>query len=520
MTSSFPAMETLVPSLAHAFGEVLTHHAQRACFEFQDHAVSYAQTVAYVEILAQALRNASVSRGDVIASMFPPRPEALITLLAAAQVGATVVGLNPKLSRFELQQIIDDTQPKVLVGGGGHGVAAEVTSLAEASCLPHVTFGATFWTCNLEPSATDGGQFLAALSLLDTRAPAVIIHTSGSTGKPKGALISHRGLAFRAATMASDRFDSPPMRQIVDLPVNHIGALASGIGLSLMVGGTLYFSEKFDPRWTLALVARKQIDMLSGVPAMLSALISLPEFASADLSSIRYVSWGAGPLPESVLDALLMRTTALFSQQYGMTETNGPVSYTPPTRDKEVLLHTTGYPDRRLEFRVQRNSDSAEGEILVRQPEPFLGYLNEPLASRDVFTEDGYLHTGDVGYFRDDGYLVLCGRIKEMFKSGGYNVYPREVEQVLESHSKVRAACVLGVPSERWGETGHAFVELSSDIESDALIAWCSQHLANYKVPKALTIVSALPRTSVGKVDRMALLKNIKATAESLRTSV
>ena len=516
MTSSFPAMETLVPSLAHAFGEVLRHHAQRACFEFHDHAVSYAETVAYVEVLAQALRDAGVSRGDVIASMFPPRPEALITLLAAAQVGATVVGLNPKLSRFELQKIIEDTQPIVLVGGGGNGVAAEVAWLAKFFNLVNVTFGAEFWTSTLEPSPSNGGQFLAALSLLDTRAPAVIIHTSGSTGKPKGALISHRGLAFRAATMASDRFDRPPMRQIIDLPVNHIGALASGIGLSLTVGGTLYFSEKFDPSWTLEMIAEKQIDMLSGVPAMLSALISLPEFSSADLSSVRYVSWGAGPLPESVLDVLLTRTTALFSQQYGMTETNGPISYTPPTRDKEILLHTTGLPDHRLEFRIQRKSDSAEGEILVRQPEPFLGYLNDPVASRSVFTEDGYLHTGDVGYFRDDGYLVLCGRIKEMFKSGGYNVYPREVEQVLESHPMVRSACVLGVPSERWGETGHAFVELSSDIESDALVAWCSQHLANYKVPKALNIVSVLPRTSVGKVDRMALLKNIKATTESL----
>lgn len=508
-----------MPSLAHAFGEVLRRHAQRACFEFQDHAVSYAETVAYVEVLAQTLRDAGVSRGDVIASMFPPRPEALITLLAAAQVGATVVGLNPKLSRFELLQIIEDTQPKVLVGGGGNGVAAEVASLAEFFHLANVTFGAEFWASSLEPSPSNGGQFLAALRLLDTRAPAVTIHTSGSTGKPKGALISHRGLAFRAATMATDRFDRPPMRQIIDLPVNHIGALASGIGLSLMVGGTLYFSEKFDPSWTLAIIAEKQIDMLSGVPAMLSALISLPEFSSADLSSVRYVSWGAGPLAESVLDALLTRTTALFSQQYGMTETNGPISYTPPTRDKDILLHTTGFPDHRLEFRVQRKSDSVEGEILVRQPEPFLGYLNDTVASRAIFTEDGYLHTGDVGYFRDDGYLVLCGRIKEMFKSGGYNVYPREVEQVLESHPMVRSACVMGVPSERWGETGHAFVELSSDIESDALVAWCSQHLANYKVPKALSIVSSLPRTSVGKVDRMALLQNIKATAESLQTS-
>ena len=227
------------------------------------------------------------------------------------------------------------------------------------------------------------------------------------------------------------------------------------------------------------------------------------------------MNWGAGPINENDLYALLNATNAEFSQQYGMTETNGPVSYTPPTRDSEILLQTTGRPDTRLELRIAGEEDrpvptGTEGEVQVKMPYPFAGYLNNQDATRAAFTSDGFLHTGDRAMIREDGYLVFCGRSKWMYKSGGYNVYPREVEMVLESHPGVTAAAVIGVIDATWGEVGHAFVELGQPAETEAILRWCKERIANYKVPMNITVMDAIPRTTVDKVDYSLLKKSLE----------
>lgn len=503
------------PSLLHAFGEAVKRFPEREAFVFRDARVSYRHSGQLVDELRQELADRGVGAGTRILSVFLPRPEAIILLLSAAKLGAVIVGVNPKLSRAEQAYIAEDTRASIVVGGGTPDILTDVQVLAESFELEAISFSEPFWSINrvdgsnvgsLIDTADDTAEFLCGNDL-DLDSAAVIIYTSGSTGRPKGALISHRGLAYRAVTMAQDRFDLEVPKQIVDLPVNHIGALASGVGLSLATAGTLVFSEKFDPLWTLRTVKQESINILSGVPAMLGVLVSQPAFETADLSSVRYVSWGAGPISEQVLDALLNKTNALFSQQYGMTESNGPISYTPPTRDRGVLLSTTGRPDPRLDFRIVKQKQSDEdGEIQVRQAYPFLGYLNNEEATIKVWTDDGYLRTGDRGYLREDGFLVFSGRDKEMYKSGGYNVYPREVEIALEMHPSVNCAAVLGVPDEQWGEVGYAFVEVQHPLSVDELHEWCRARLANYKVPKMFATLDSMPRTSVGKVDRQTLL--------------
>jgi acyl-CoA synthetase (AMP-forming)/AMP-acid ligase II len=306
----------------------------------------------------------------------------------------------------------------------------------------------------------------------------------------------------------------------VDLPVNHIGAMASGIGLAMVAGGTLVFSEHFDPGLTLRSIESERLDALTGVPTMISRIVGHPAFRRTDLSSVRYVTWGAGPIKESDLFALLSATTAKFSQQYGMTETNGPICYTPPTRDPDILLQTTGKPDPRLELRIAGAVDrplpsGTEGEVQVRMRYPFAGYLNNPEATKAAFTSDGFLHTGDLALLREDGYLVFCGRSKDMYKSGGFNVYPREVEAVLEAHPSVKAAAVIGVKDPVWGEVGHAFVELRRPVSAEAILTWCKERLANYKVPKGVSVIETIPRVTVDKVDRSRLAALIANTPES-----
>lgn len=499
---------------------------------FGDHRLSFGQMARQATALADRLRAQGIERGDRVGALFPPRPEAILSLLACWLVGATWVGINPRYQRREQAQILSDAGVRLLMSMTRIGprdfrddLASHEADLGldvlrfEPDFDPAATFPAT-------PSHDDAlARWQDALAPLNPRSPAVVIYTSGSTGKPKGALITHAGLAFRAHTLHTDRFDLPAPAQLIDLPVNHIGALASGIGVAMVSGGKMVLSEQFDPGVTLRTAAQERLAILSGVPAMFARLVEHPDFATADLSSVKAISWGAGPINEAVLHKLMAATDAVFSQQYGMTESNGPIVYSPPTRDTEILLNTTGKPDPRLELRIADDTGTAlpegeEGEVQIRHPHPFAGYLGNAEASAEAFTPDGFLHTGDLARMRADGYLVFCGRSKEMYKSGGFNVYPREIEIVLEAHPGIRAAAVLGVDDARWGQVGHAFVELASDpdrdaatgLETDDITHWCKARLADFKVPKRITVIPTMPRTPVDKVDRMRLADMVAQT--------
>ncbi|TNF57442.1 MAG: long-chain fatty acid--CoA ligase [Burkholderiales bacterium] len=504
------------PSLLHAVRPWLADDRGVEAMAFGSHRLGYRALAGHALALSERLRALGVQPGDRVAGLFSPRPEAVIALLACWLAGATLTGLNPRYRREEQRQILVDSQAKVLlsiVRDGDRELGPDLDDHEATLRIRTVRFGPGFGEGEL-PAPTPAGavpaQWDAALHSFDDRVPAVVIYTSGSTGRPKGALITHQGLSFRSYTLHHDRFAIPHIRLLLDLPVNHIGALASGIGVALVAGGLLVMAEQFDPAATLAAVRNERLHVLSGVPTMLARIAAHPDFETADLSSLRFVNWGAGPINEQVLRRLLRATPALFSQQYGMTESNGPIVFTPPTRDVDVLLHTTGKPDPRLEVRIADEEDQAlpsesEGEVQVRLPYPFAGYLGNPESSGQAFTTDGYLKTGDRALLRSDGYLVFRGRSKEMYKSGGFNVYPREVEIVLESHPAIRAAAVLGVDDPVWGQVGHAFVELKSELAAADIVAWCRERLANYKVPKAIVFLDAMPRTSVDKIDRKKL---------------
>ncbi len=505
-------------SLLHALQPWVQNEPQRTAVVFRDLRLSYGELAGYACALAQTLQARGVRPGDRVAGLMTPRPEALIAYLATWLAGATFVGVTSRFHGREQAQILKDSGANVLLSvryDGARDLGADLASHEEALGTQVVRFGRDFWEGDLpQPVSAETAQVVwsDALRALDPDVPAVIIYTSGSTGTPKGAMVTHAGLAFRSHTLHVDRFALPHIRQLVDIPVNHIGALASGIGLSFVAGGMLVLAERFDPAYTLATIAAERLDVLSGVPAMLTLLIEHPDFSDTDFSSVKFVNWGAGPLGAHVLDALLAAVAGDFSQQYGMTESNGPIVYTPPTRDREILLNTTGRPDPRLELRIAGAQDTAlppgsEGEVQVRQPYPFAGYLGLPEATEAAFTHDGFLRTGDLARIRDDGYLVFCGRSKEMYKSGGFNVYPREIEILLESHPGIRAAAVLAVDDPAWGQVGHAFIEAMQPLTTDAVLDWCRQGLANYKVPKTVSMIDAMPRTSVDKVDRQALAR-------------
>lgn len=508
-------------SLLHALLPYLEGKPEAEAMVFGDVRMSFAEMAGYAAALADGLRSKGVRPGDRVAVLFTPRLEAVLSLLAVWLAGGTWMGINPRYQRQEQMQILQDAEVRLLMSMQqveNRNLDDDLDSHEAELGVQTMRFPPDFSTENLPgpaPASTAITQWREAHDRLDPTGPAVVIYTSGSTGKPKGAVVTHAGLTFRSYTLHTDRFNLPAPTQIIDLPINHIGALASGVGVAMASGGKMILSEKFDPGFTLETIGKEHVSILSGVPAMFSRLVDHPSFETSDLSSLKAVSWGAGPINETVLKKLMAataETNAVFSQQYGMTESNGPIVFTPPTRDVEILLNTTGKPDPRLDFRIADDAgealpDGTEGEVQVKHPHPFAGYLGNAEASAAAFTADGFLHTGDLAKIRKDGYLVFCGRSKEMYKSGGFNVYPREIEIVLETHPAIRAAAVLGVEDDRWGQVGHAFVELSADLTPDEIKEWCRARLADFKIPKRISLIEAIPRTPVDKIDRMHLSK-------------
>lgn len=480
-----------------------------------DDRATYRQLAERVGAFAAALHARGIGPGHRVAILTEPRAEYWICLLGTLQAGATWLGLNPKYQLEELRHVIGDSRPSLILGAprsGDRDLRAILRQLVEhaGTTTPILldTEGPEGWSAFLAgaPPAADGGSVEGP----DPDSAALIVYTSGSTGKPKGAVLGHRGLcsSFR---IQGEHNDLTGMRVIVNLPINHIGGVGDLCCTPLVQGGALIFQPHFSPDAIFDAIEHEGANTLMQVPAMLKILTEHPRWDTADLTGLQFVAWGGGPLPADTV-AALRATRARLVTTYGMTEITGSISYSLPDASDEELSTTVGRPIDEIELRLIGRDDAPvapgeEGEVAVRHPGLFLGYFDNPEATRAAYTADGYFRTGDVAVLRPDGTLRLVGRRKEMYKSGGYNVYPRETELALESHPAVSMAAVVSVEHETFGEVGVAFCEIAPGctVTGDELDDWCRQRLANYKIPKQFRLVDALPLLPVGKVDKMRL---------------
>jgi len=461
--------------------------------------------------LARAFLAAGVERGDRVAVLGNPRPEFYVSFLAAARIGAVWQGLNPKYTAGELDHVVGDSQPRVLMGlSDDHRETLESLRSRVGSGSPVVTAGES-WEAFLRAGDTIPADVLhRAENEVESTDPAVLVYTSGTSGRPKGALLSHRGLV-QCSVIQADRWYEASPRMLCDLPINHVGCLGDISSSIVVAGGTVHYMEKFDRVGVLDVIARERLEYWLAIPTMFLLVTGTPEWATADLSSIKRVIWGgAAASRELILE--LQRRVPLVCTSFGMTETVGSIIYTDDDDDIEALSNTVGRPDPRYEVRVARPDGSPcdideQGEIQARGPFIMLGYLNRPDATAEAIDADGWFHTGDVARRDKDGRIRLAGRLTEMFKSGGYNVYPREVELALEDHPQVRAAAVVSIADALYSEVGVGFVipQDGPALGADELRDFLRTRLANYKIPKRLVISDELPRLPIGKVDKRAL---------------
>ena len=466
---------------------------ERVAIDFGGRLVTYRELDDASEALAANLLDSGLVRGDRVVTLTGNSPEHVAALFACAKAGLVLVPLSWRLSPAELAYQLDDSKPGALLVEDEYAELADA-SLAEAEARPARR--------SIGEAAGSAGPVEAEVADDD---PLFLIYTSGTTGKPKGALLTHANcfwtnLGFDLATGISGEDVALQV-----LPQFHCGGWNVQPLLTWWKGGTVVLERSFDPARCLALIEEKRVTTIMGVPAIYLFMSQEPAFEEADLSSLQRAVVGGAPMPEALLETWHARGVDIV-QGYGLTEA-APNVLCLPAEDAVRKQGFAGKPYPNVEVAL-RNLDTGrmlegpgEGELVVRGPNVFAGYWRNPEASAAAMA-DGWLLTGDVAERDEEGYYRIAARLKDMYISGGENVYPAEVESVLHEHAAVADAAVVAVEDERWGEVGIAAVVLAegATAEEEELLEHCAARLARFKVPRGVRFVDELPRSGMGKV--------------------
>ena len=468
-------------------------------------ALSYAALHDRVTRLARALDGLGVTRGDRVAYLGPNRPELAETLFAAGALGAVFVPLNSRLAPPELAGILRDCAASVLIWDAR--LARAVGALREAGlAVGHDVMtgpGEYEDLIDREPN----GPVDEPVSLDE---PGMIQYTSGTSGRPKGVVLTHANIAWNCVNILIDVDLSAEEVSLVSAPMFHTAGLNQLFLPTFLKGGTSVLMSAFDPDAALELIGKHQVTWMFGVPAMFAAMTRSPRWAGADLSSVRILMCGGAPVPAALIRAYQDRGLT-FVQGYGLTETSpGALFLRAP--DSVRKAGSAGTPCFFTDVRVVRPdltevAAAETGEVIIQGPNVTNGYWRQPAATAAAFLPGGWLRSGDAATIDRDGYVFIAGRVKDMFISGGENVYPAEVEQVLCEHPAVAECAVIGVPDDHWGEIGRAVVVLRNGAaaDPDRILGFLDGRLARYKIPKSVVFTGALPRNGAGKVIKSQL---------------
>lgn len=510
-----PSLDRIEHYLAHW----ARHTPQAEAVVDETGRLTYAQLLDEVAASARALAGRGVREGACVAVLAPPSIDFLVTFIATISLGATWLGLNPKHTRVELERVIDDACPILLLA---RSRVAELDLLEKLLALRERMRGAGEVLLldqrpdagpleRLRPLETGTGPAFAE----PTEPVALYVYTSGSTGQPKAARLSHRAL-IRGAVVRARVWHVSPWRSLNNLPINHIGSVGDIAVTALVAGGCQVCLERFTPEATLECLQRESVSIWYQVPTMFQMCLDAAAAIDMDWSALQAAVWSGGRASRSLTERLAA-VARFLAVDYSMTESVGAITLAPLTRSLDALEDCVGWPDPTRELRLADPAtlEPAEagqaGEVQIRDNWMFDGYRGSDQPP-EAYTPDGWFRTGDIAQPREDGAWRLVGRSKEMFKSGGYNVYPREVEMVLETQAQVAAVAIVAVEDPLYGEVGVAFiVPRGAGLDLAALDAHCRSRLANYKVPKCFLPITALPMLPIGKVDKVALRRQAQA---------
>ena len=507
-----------------------TRHGDREALVDGDVRLSFAELAAAVDDAARAYVAAGIEPGDRVALWAPNSGAWVIAVLGAFRAGAVVVTVNTRFKGGEAAHVLRTAGARMLITVTDFLDTDYVALLADAGA-PESLETTVVLSGPVPPGATPWADFLAGGAAVDpavvaARAGALrpddvstIIFTSGTTGAPKGAMLRH-GASVRAYTdwaevvglQAGDRY-------LIVNPFFHTFGLNAGILACVITGATIVPHPVFDVPSVMARVDEERITMLPGAPAIYQTILDHPELDRYDLSTLRLAVTGAATVPVEMIRRMRSELTfRTIVTGYGLTESAGIATMCRHTDDPETIARTAGRPIPGVEVRLV-DGDGKEvgagepGEVLVRGYNVMAGYFGDPGATAEAIDADGWLRTGDVGVRDEAGNLRITDRTKDMFVVGGFNAYPAEIENIMATHPAVGQVAVVGVPDHRLGEVGRAYVvpRAGATVDPAELIAWCREQMANYKVPRSVEVVDALPLNATGKVLKYVLREQAAA---------
>jgi acyl-CoA synthetase (AMP-forming)/AMP-acid ligase II len=508
-----------------SIGDVARFQAQEqpdaVVFAFQDDEMTYAALDIGSNRAAQALASRGVGKGDRVAYMGKNSHLYFEILVGAAKLGAVMVPVNWRLAPPEVAYVLNDCQAKILfVGPGFDDLAGQIQKDLDHVELILGSEGAE-GDFSGYPAWRDGFAAEDPLIACAEEDDALQLYTSGTTGHPKGAIMTNGSIfsSRSAGVSEEDLMDwqkpVPGEITLLAMPCFHISG--TGTGLAVMyTGGSAIVLPEYDPTQALDLIAQYNISKIFMVPAAIQILLNHPRAKDVDFSNLKYITYGASPIPLELMKQAMDVLGCGFVQMYGMTETSGTITTLNP-EDHDVngneKMRSVGTPLPGVEIKII-DPETGEtlppytiGEIATRSAKNMKGYWNRPEATAETIDADGWLRTGDAGSLDEDGYLYIRDRLKDMIISGGENVYPAEVENALYANPKVADVAVIGVPDEKWGEAVKACVVVKAghELTEAELIADARTRIAGYKCPKSIDFIEALPRNPSGKILRKDL---------------
>lgn len=496
------------------FDEFLTHWAgerpDRLALREGDRCYTYTELDDLSARAASALIGAGLGKGDRIAWIGKNSDLYFILFYGAARAGIVMAPIGWRLSPTEWGFIVNDTQAKMLFAGPGFEDLGDV--LAGKLRNDPAIVGATDAWAMIESAERTAFEPSAANDAV------LQLYTSGTTGNPKGAVLSNRNLF--GLRKHSDGLDLPYTKWeddeavLVAMPCAHIGGTGLGI-MALAAGLPGVILAEFIPDGVFDAVEQHGVTRFFMVPAALQMLLMHPRCASVDYSRLKYILYGAAPIPLELLRQCIKMFGADFIQAYGMTETTGTISMLPPEDHDpagNARMRSAGKALPGVEIVIlgpggEPVPTGEVGEVVTRSSNNMLGYWNLPDATATTMTSDGWIRTGDAGYLDEDGYLFIHDRMKDMIITGGENVYPAEVESAIFGHPAVQEVAVIGIPDEKWGETVKAVVVAKPGVSIDEadIIAWARDRIAPFKCPRSIDVIEVLPRNASGKILRKDL---------------
>lgn len=478
---------------------------------------SYEEFGRVVHQTANMLRSRGIGKGDVVSLLMPNSAEYIIAYFACWQIGAVAGPVNSLLKSEEIEWVVGNSESKLLLSEPPASSGGEVGS--EDAMRPDLPW------INLDldsfPPDDAGGSDI----VIESGDDAIIIYTSGTTGKPKGCLLTHGNIIANARQIAEWMGFGPEDRLLTVMPLFHMNAVSVTTMSALYAGGSTVVSPKFSASRFWDIIDKYKITSFGSVATMLSMLLSRQQSAVSDQpkasslaprhSSLRFAMCGSAPVPVKVLTKFEETFGVHVIEGYGLSESTCRSTFNPPNGNRRP--GSCGLPIGN-EMRIVDDEDSDVpdgelGEIVLRGPNIFKGYFKNPEATAEAF-RGGWFHTGDIGYRDADGFYYIADRISDMIIRGGENIYPREIDDVLYRHPAVEHAAVIGVPDQLYGEEVAAFIVLKKEASAsgEELMAFCREHLADYKCPKTVHFVDDIPKGPTGKLLKRKLTKLLDAS--------